>query len=149
MANSISKTGSLFMASPGSLAKPSPTLCDNIDVETRDFASLTEGVHPIDGQVIVALTIHRGSGASVQDDGNDIYKIRKMADDAERRAEGAVRRALKRLVDGGDITLKEVSVPYWNEGAQTGEVYVAWINNRDRSQERKSTTAAISPPLGV
>jgi hypothetical protein len=98
-----------FIASPAALGPPSPLLADNLDPETRDYRSLFVGMDVIDAQVQVALTILRGSGASVVEDGLPTPP-RKIEQTIQRDAEGLIRRAFARLVANGDVRLDAVPV---------------------------------------
>ena len=120
------------MLAPSQLARPSPLLADNIDPNSHDYVSLTETVHPIDAQVILALKLDRGSGAAVENDGIRLRDIRKMTDDAQTQIKSRVREALGRLISAGDVRLVGVSFENWDESSQAGGPFVRFVNLRAR-----------------
>jgi hypothetical protein len=132
------------VTSPGRLAAPSVLLADNIDPSTHDFVSLTQTIHHIDAQVIVALKVVRASGPSVLADGNRLREIRKMDEAAQSEAEGLIKEALYRLISRDDIRYKGVEFTQWDSGSQTGEVTVKWINLRARDQQLRAHTLKIA-----
>ena len=60
----------LLVAGP-ELGPPSPLLAAKWDPNKRDYASLVEGMDPVDAHVLHALYVERGSGACVLHDGID------------------------------------------------------------------------------
>lgn len=128
---------------PAKLADPSVLLCDNIDPKSHDFVSLTTTIDPIDAQVILALKLKRGSGASVFNDGNRLYQVRKMGDSAQSEIKGLVREALSRLIDQRDIQFRGVRFDYWDTENQTAQITVQWVNLRARDNEIRTHAIGI------
>jgi len=125
----ISKTGYVVTA-PARLGNSSTLLCDNIDPETHDYASLFSTIDPIDAQVILALTIRRGSGVSVVADGNRLHEVRKMSDSAQSEIKGLIQEALGKLIEQRDIQYQGVVFDVWDSANQTSTVIVKWVNLR-------------------
>jgi hypothetical protein len=123
---------------PSTLANPSPLLCDNISPKTHDFLSLTTSIDPIDAQVILALKLKRGSGASVFNDGNRLYEIKKMGDSAQSEIKGLIREALSRLIEQRDIQYRGIKFDVWDPANQTASIVVQWINLRARDSKVRS-----------
>lgn len=124
-----------IVAAPSVLGRPSPLLCDNIDPTTHDFASLFNSVDPIDAQVVIAMKIARGSGASVVEDGSRLREVTKMDDAAQSEIRSLVREALSRLINQRDIQYKGVEFSVWDPSSQTGTAVVKWVNLRSRDKE--------------
>ena len=107
-----------FIRAPGALGAPSPLLADNINPETRDFASLFTGLDPIDAQVQLAVTTVRASGSAVEEDG--IANLPdKMTNSVEDEITSAVKVALGRLIRNGDIEFLGMTFDLVDEGNQT------------------------------
>ena len=113
---------------PGTLRQSSPLLADNIDPLTRDFASLTKGLDPVDAQVQVALGCVRDSGPSIQGVGLP-PPPRKITEGSEEVMRSQVQTALRTLVRNGDIRLKTIVVNI-QAGAQQVDGYVEYQNLR-------------------
>ena len=115
----------------GTSARPKPPtiLADYLDPETGDFASMIRTLDPVDAQVLIALSVKRGSGAAVTADGNELYKIKKILPSCARDVEAAVRNSLSRLVSNRDIDPPTVSVEV-NKGSQSVEALISWYNRR-------------------
>ena len=144
--SSLSPVGSAI-STPAGLGPPSPLLADNIDPQTGDFASLFVGIDPIDAQVINAVKIVRGSGASVTEDGMRLVDIRKIKDDTEDDIRNEVRRALSRLIQNQDIRFSGTKFDYIEKGSQFIQIRVQWVNLR--SFDRTPREAVIPyPPRG-
>ena len=111
-------------------------LADAIDPATGDYASIRLGMHPIDQQVIAALSIVRRSGAAVHDDGHELNEIKVVDDAVNQRIDSAVRRALKRLADAKDIRIDSLQ-PVTSQDSSAGYALVRYVNLRasgDRSR---------------
>lgn len=140
-----------FVASPGALGPPSPLLADNIDPFTHDYASLTTGVDPIDGQVVLALTVLRDSGAAVIDVGLRITET-KILPDIVLTISSAVREALSTLVSAQDIQLTDVDFGEDAEGVdpdnQVVNFVVKWINLRALDRNVRQTSIPLTSVRG-
>ena len=119
----------------GELSEPSVLLADNIDPETRDFASLFTAIDPIDQQVVTALSVERATGPCVSNDGQKLGNIRKMTASYKTQVENEVARALSRLIRNGDISLVEMRWDLDDESSQGAQLSVVYKNLRvaDRS----------------
>ena len=127
---------------PSRLGAPSPLLAENIDPVTHDFVNLSSGVDPVDAQVIIALKMVRGSGASVVEDGQRFSTIRKITDTVQTQIDSLVREALKRLITQQDIEYVGITFEDLDPGSQTINATVRWINLRalDESERRAPLT---------
>jgi hypothetical protein len=128
---------------PSALAPNSPRLADNIDPQTRDFATIETGADPVDAQVVLALLVVRNSGPSVAEVGNRLIDIRKMDETAQTRAESDIRRALSRLVKNRDIEISSITWDYWEPGTQFGQIRVCWKNLRKMDDVLNETTVPL------
>lgn len=119
----------------------SPITADFIDPATGDYASLTSGLHPIDAQVILAMSTVKGSGAAVMDEGCNLENIRKIRDTVKREIESEIRVALKRLVANGDIRLNTFAFD-----VQASNHYVGVVVNYQnmRASGRRSVELVIT-----
>lgn len=117
-----------FFVSASDLGPPNPLLADSIDLQTRDFASLTVGEDPVDASVKVALGTVRGSGAAVVSVGMPTPPP-KM--DAAHLAvvQSNVRTALRDLINRKDIALVSIAAEA-DEANQTTGVFVKYRNLR-------------------
>lgn len=129
---------------PSRLGDPSVLLCDNIDPKSHDFVSLTTTIDPIDAQVINALKIKRGSGASVFNDGNRFHEIKKISDSVQSEIKGLAREALTRLIDQRDIQYRGVIFQQIDSASQTINVTIQWVNLRARDRAIRYHTIALS-----
>jgi phage baseplate assembly protein W len=119
----------------------SPITADYIDPATGDYASMTSGLHPIDAQVILAMSTVKGSGTAVMDLGCNLEKIRKIRDTVKREIESEVRVALKRLIDNGDIRLGTFTYDVQSNNQYVGMV-VNYVNLR--ASGRRSVALVIT-----
>jgi hypothetical protein len=126
------------VSSPAQLGPASPLLADNIDPTTHDFVSLETGMDPIEAQVLIALKIAKGTGATVQSVGNDLHKLRKITPEVEAIVLTVIRQALKRLIDQQDIRLMGVSVEGL-DSAQMVAILVRWVNMRALDGQVRTT----------
>ena len=127
---------------PGEYAPPRPTLADAIDPWTGDYSSL-EGADPTDAAVLDALRIVRGSGASVQQDGQQFTEAQKVTEGLSRFLREEVEFALRRLIATQQITLLEVTVTTENDSAT---IVVRYRNEAQR--EDRSAQLGLPPGLG-
>ena len=118
-----------FIAAPSSVGPPPAILADNIDPETRDFASLAIGADVIDAQVQLAITTQRASGAAVIEDGIALSP-RKMTASFQNEMEADARTALKRMTRNGDIRLVNVVFDSSDEANQTAQMRIRYENLR-------------------
>lgn len=130
-----------FFTPPSQLGSPSPLLADNIDMATRDFASLFIGDDPTDAAVKVALGTVRGSGPAVVDVGMP-PEPRKMDEAHTSVIQSNAKLALKLLIQNGDIELLGVSFDTVDEANQFTQARVEYRNLRALD----STTRTV--PLG-
>ena len=132
------------VAPPAQLAPPSPLLAEQIDPETGDYISLFDGVDPIEAQVLNALRIRRGSGASVMDVGNRFHLIRKIDETIGKQIDSLTREALGRLIANRDIRYLGIDVEVLDPGNSTVVVKARWQNLRAMDGQARSTPI----PLG-
>jgi hypothetical protein len=118
------------VAPPSLLGPPSPLLADKINPITHDYESLSEGRDPIEAQVLIALSIVRGSGAAVLNIGHRLHEIRKILPSLQHDIESKVREALKLLIKNRDIRYRGIELSINDEGNQTVEAVVKWVNLR-------------------
>lgn len=117
-----------FFVPPSELGPPNPLLADAIDLETRDFASLTVGEDPTDAAVKVALGTVRASGIAVVDVGMPRPPT-KMDSAHLAVVQSNVRTALRELTARKDIALISVTAEA-DEANQTTTVLVKYRNLR-------------------
>lgn len=116
---------------------PPAILADAVDPQTGEYLSISRGMDPVDQQVLIALTLKKGSGAAVADDGQEFEKIRKVDESSSRLIDAEARRALARLVQQRDIRVRSV-LP--NSDSDWAEVVVNYENARavgDRRKQKK------------
>jgi hypothetical protein len=121
-----------FAASP-----PPGVLADAIDYSTREFSSLTKGIHPIDEQVLIAITRIRNTGVAVQNVGARFVDIEKIEEGSSPRLESEARIALKRLLERQDISLESVTAAVAGGESDAMVVTVAWHNLRATDQRKR------------
>ena len=121
---------------------PPGILADPIDPLTHEYRSIRMGMDPIDAQVLVALKVVRGSGASVQDDGQDFGEIENVDDQTSSLIEAKTRLCLRRLVDNLDIEIVALTPGTEPENA-AGSVVLQYKNLR--RQRAKVRTLEIMP----
>lgn len=118
-----------FFSPPAQLGPPSPLLADNIDMDTRDFASLFVGDDPIDAAVKLLLGTLRDSGAAVRDVG--MPPLPKKMDEAHVQIIAAdIQRALRPLIRNGDILFLGVDTDLVDESDQFTQVRAKYKNLR-------------------
>jgi hypothetical protein len=121
---------------------PPGILADAIDPATGEFMSIRMGMHPVDAQVLLAVTVKRKSGASVMDDGQDFDSIRKIDDQALSLIEAKTRLILKRLIDNRDIEIVSLT-PVVDPTTASGYTSFQYRNLRQRRAPVR--TLAILP----
>lgn len=131
-----------FVAAPGELGPPSPMLADNIDPNTKDYASLFVGMNSIESQVIMAMTTIKGSGASVQSIGTD-PPPRKMGTGYTNTMIADARAALSRLVTNRDIRLIKVDFDIDDPTNQSAQLRVVWRNLRSIDAVDRTTVVPV------
>lgn len=116
------------------------------DPSVRDFPLDANGrvvsVHPVDQAVALALSVDTGAIGSVPELGHDLRRIpRGTPTTLTSYARDAVARALKALVDRGDVTVVEVtaSVPF--RGGLF--VSVSYRNNRLSPPAVRTTSRTV------
>lgn len=85
---------------------------------TFDILSLTVGLHPIDEQVLTAMTLVKNSGAAALNDGAEFNTVRKLTSTAGSLLVSIGTNALKRLIDAGDIDLISMKPEVDGDAAQ-------------------------------
>ncbi len=108
---------------------PPGILADAVDPQTGEYLSISRGMDPIDQQVLIALTVGRGSGVAVQDEGHEFGSVRKTTETARTILDATARRALDRLVRAGDIRIREI-VAEADPSGDSGGVTVEYENQR-------------------
>ena len=76
-------------------------LADKIDPDTGDFLSIVEGWGIVDGAVIHAMRVERGTGASVRETGNRFKTVRHVEEQNAELLESLAEEALRPLIDQG------------------------------------------------
>jgi hypothetical protein len=125
-------------------SEPPGILADAVDPETREYLSIVRGIDPIDEQVLIALTLKRGSGAAVTDEGQDFASIRKMDESTATLIDTETRRALSRLVTQADIRIRKIT-PLADANDDWAEVVVEYENLRAPLNRRRVRTVRIRP----
>jgi hypothetical protein len=131
------------VTAPARLGAPSPLLAENIDPKTHDYIDLTSGVHPVDAQVLIALKVVRGSGASVTEDGQRFATVRKITTTVKTEIESLVREALARLISQQDIEYLGTTFENVDPGNQTINATVQWKNLRALDDEVRSAPLTV------
>ena len=109
-----------------------PITADFIDPATGDFASMVQGLNPIDAQVILSLSTVRGSGAAVMEEGNSLMGIDKIRPTVQREVQSEVRFALRRLTANRDIRIESFEIEADRANAQVN-VVLNYTNLRAQS----------------
>lgn len=134
----VSPLGQFSPASVDRVPAPPPgVIADQVDYQTLEVTSLAHGPHPIDEQVMTALTTVRQSGAVVTETGARFIDVEKIDADATTRLESEARIALKRLIDRRDILLLGVVVDSEDDAAA---VTVQWRNLRAKDPKKVQST---------
>lgn len=131
------------VAPPTRLGKPPTLLCRKVDPFTGEILSMTEGMDPIDAQVLNAIRRVRGSGQAVRADGWNPEKLRKMTPEEQNTCRTMVRTALKRLTDAGDIRFKGVEFELFDEANNYVQILIEYVNLRSLDQ----TVRKVQAPL--
>ena len=117
--------------------KPPGILAYARDPKTGEFLSIVKGMDPIDAQVIDALKVKRGSGASVSEDGQTFDDIQKIDESTSTLIESKTRTSLKRLTDRGDIAIASLA-PFVDSASQSGSVALQFKNLRARGPQART-----------
>lgn len=101
-----------------------------------DANGQVQSVHPVDQEVARMLTIPLGAIAGDPDSGLDVVMLKRPVSPAQvpNLISLVVKKALKRLLDAGDIKIiaieaaptslrRQFSVSYWNVRSQTSQKY--------------------------
>lgn len=123
----ISNLGTTELTEWKPLPPPPVIRADRLNYQSQAFTSVTTDRDPVDAAVIEALWRVRGSGAAVRNTGARFLDIRKLDDRAKVLLESEARTALRRLIQRGDITIKNIVVEV---GGDWAEVTVHYLNNR-------------------
>ena len=111
---------------------PPVFLADKYDTATGEVASMTEGVHPIDGAVQDAFTIRRDTGA-VTEGGHAFDAIKHNEEQTPRRLQDEAGVVFRPFVDRRDVDVlrsdtqsnafdqHEIEVTYYNRAAARKE----------------------------
>lgn len=118
------------VTTPARLGPPSPCLAESIDPNSHDVMDVLVGMDPIDSQVMTALTVQRGSGAAVREDGIRLSDLRKLTPSLYVQVQGRVNEALGRLISRGDIKLISITEDVYDEANQAAQYSISWINLR-------------------
>lgn len=129
----------VYVATP---APPPGVLADAIDYATFEYSSLVDGLHPIDEQVLIALTRLRASGAVVLSTGARFIDVPKLDDSASKALDSEARIALKLLVDQQDIRIVRIAVDIVDDAAT---VTVVWQNLRALDPTKQKQTSIRLP----
>jgi hypothetical protein len=121
---------------------PPGILADAIDPTTGEYLSIRQGMHPIDAQVLLAMSVERKSGASVMDDGQDFKTVRKVDEQAQSLIEAKTRLILKRLIDNNDIAIIALTAV---AAADTQSGYTAFQYRNLRQRRSPVRTLHILP----
>jgi hypothetical protein len=117
--------------------KPPGILADAIDPTTGEYLSISKGMDPIDAQMILALSVKRGSGASVTEDGQTFFEIKKIDESTPALIEARTRSSAKRLTDRGDVAFATLT-PFADSASQSGSVAVQYRNLRARGPQART-----------
>jgi len=113
-------------------------LADAIDPLTGEFISLFRSFDPTDSAVLLAMSVERGSGASVEDVGNQFSSLDLIDDTAPDFFKQETKRALKPLIDAGQVALKSVDTTTYDN---TAELEIHYENVR----RREARDALVTP----
>lgn len=131
--------------------EPAPSiLADKIDPETGEYESLFEGRDPVDAQVLIAVSIARGTGAAVLATGNRFRDAKFVSERDKNVITSEARRALSGLLDRGDIEILEMSVLSRDEfdGAPGIDDYleltIVYLNLRANGDRRRTISTKVA-----
>jgi hypothetical protein len=120
----------------------SPITADYIDPVTNEYLSMTQGMDPIDAQVIIAIKTIKGSGDAVANDGTRLRDLDKIRPNIEFQIEGEVRNALERLVRNRDIRIDKFVFDV-DKPNDTVSFQLDYINLRAKAGTRKSLSIVV------
>lgn len=124
-----------------------PPRAPRFDPSTRDYPlddnGLYQDIHPIDSQVILALTVEFGKISSASTTGQTLREIpspqgRRVKSDVDLR----VRSALSRLTKRGSIAILKIG--HSSPNRHTLHVAVEYMNNQTRRREKALALASSS-----
>lgn len=88
-----------------------PWVKDFTTTESAGATELYDAIHPVDQQVVLALTIPLGSLKSAPTVGHRLAEVNRLTGSTLVRAvEDRIRLALKRLIDGQKITILSIDI---------------------------------------
>ena len=90
--------------------EPPAFLADAIDPMTGEFLSIEQGFDPTDAWVLHQLSLQRGSGSAVLNDGRDYSDVTHVDEPRRRILEQEIRRPLKPLLDSREIEILKLTV---------------------------------------
>lgn len=117
--------------------KPPGILADAIDPTTGEYLSISKGMDPIDAQMILALSVKRASGASVSEDGQTFFEIKKIDESTPSLIEARTRNSTKRLTERGDVAFAALA-PFADSASQSGSVAIQYRNLRARGPQART-----------
>lgn len=120
----------------GALPPPAGVLSRKFDTSTRDVADLFTGEDPTDAALRWQLTIRRGSGAALGDNGNELHLIRKATDDAPVRLRDEAKRVVRKYERRGDIADVEVIAEAVGTNTATAAVQISCRNTHTEATAR-------------
>lgn len=156
-ASTVSPIG-FYVATPSALGPPSPLLADNINPKTKDFASLFEGMDPVDARVQVAVTTRRGSGPAVLAVGLR-SPARKILPSTPQQLASNMREALRPIVQDRDIYIKNItfgsnavnaeSDNALDPSTQSGQLNIEYVNLRAMDHKTRTLQLSAIPQFEV
>lgn len=116
-------------------------LADAIDPLTGDYASIEQGVDPVEAWVLEQLRIRRASGSAVMDVGNDLHEVRFLGNGSQYQLSQSVRFALQQAIDAGWIELRSVQVLETGDTANLSVLFDNLVSGK--------TSANVEAPIGA
>lgn len=104
-------------------------LADDIDPKTGELRSMA-GKDPTDDAVLFQLTVKRGSGAAVLEDGQRFEDVKKNDEGAPAALKFEAQRALRVLVERGDVEIESLEVEAGPDKGDLGAVALSVKNLR-------------------
>jgi hypothetical protein len=106
---------------------------------SRDVASLTRGLHPVDAAVEHAMSVKRFSGAALDAGGNTVYRIKYLQEGAERGIQADFAAALDWLVVGRHIAIERFETVIVEGGNGMSATVLHYRNLRTGEQRSSSS----------
>lgn len=116
-------------AHAASLASMRGGLADDIDPKTGEIRSL-RGADPVDAAVLFQLTVERGSGGAVLDDGQAFDAVKKNNLDAPQRLRFEAERVMRRFVERGDLSVTAIDIVAGEAAGDLGALSITYNNLR-------------------